>query len=123
MFHYRLVRPLREAGLFVYVPREQGKREAADAIHLETAAGLGAVLVTQNKGDFALLHHRWQAEGRSHAGILLTAQISLGRKIACLQRAARLLTPEAARNQLMELALFETDDRAASYVASLTPPA
>jgi len=38
-----------------------------------------------------------------------------------LERAARLLTPAAASDQLMELALFRTEEEAVAYVAGLTP--
>jgi len=34
------------------------------------AAAEGYVLVTENVGDFSLLHARWLAEGRPHAGIV-----------------------------------------------------
>ena len=79
-------------------------------------------MVTQNRRDFALLHQGWEAEGRDHAGILLVVRRTpLAIKIACLDRAALLLTPAAAHNQLMELDLFDTEERAGAYVASLTP--
>lgn len=68
------------------------------------------------------MHHGWQAEGRRHAGIPLTRQIrDVGVKIGRLERAARLLTPEIAANQLMRLDLFWTEDQALAYVAGLRP--
>jgi hypothetical protein len=39
--------------------------------HLEYAAAHGFILITQNPKDFRNLHDRWQAQGRSHSGILL----------------------------------------------------
>jgi hypothetical protein len=38
-----------------------------------------------------------------------------------LERAARLLTPALAANQLMELPMFGTEERGLLYVASLSP--
>ena len=44
----------------------------------------------------------------------------MGRKMAYLERAARLLTVDASRNQLLMLALFGTEERGEAYVTSLT---
>jgi len=121
MADHDLVRPLREAGLSLYLPSEEGTTRVADDVHLVTATRLGAVLVSQNQRDFAPLHHIWQGEQRAHAGILLVrAGFDIGRKIALLERASRLLTPEAAHNQLMVLSLFATEEQGAAYAASLT---
>lgn len=82
---------------------------------------LGAVIVTHNQQHFAPLHREWQAEGRQHAGIILVVQDGyIGAKLACLNRAARLLTAEAARGQLMPFQMFGTEDLGRAYVASLT---
>lgn len=119
---HHLVRPLRGAGHLIYVPEELGLAGQPDEMHLASAASLGAVMVSQNKKDFEPLYARWLEQGRTHAGIItVTAEWSLGRKIACLERAARLLTPAAAANQLMVLSLFGTEEEARTYVASLTP--
>jgi len=108
----QVARQLRAAGHLIYVTSELGVRGDNDNAHLERAAELGAVMVSQNQQDFAPLHHRWQAEGRSHAGILLMASLYIGHKIERLDRVARLLTPEAAQNQLMNLRGFDTEERA-----------
>jgi len=92
-----------------------------DELHLETATRLGAVLVSQNQGDFVKRHRAWQADGRQHAGILTTQQLGTGIILAQLERAGRLLSPEIARNQLMVLALFDTEGNASAYVVSLNP--
>jgi hypothetical protein len=105
----------------VYLNSEVGLGGRDDPSNLEAATDLRAVLVTQNQKDFSPLHHRWQAEYRRHAGILLLPHIQIGLKIQYLERAARLLTPEAAENQLMELMLFDTEESGLLYVASLTP--
>jgi len=70
------------------------------------------------------LHHHWQADQREHAGILLVQpQLAISRKIEMLGHAARLLTPEAAHNQFMRLALFATEEQGQAYVISLRPAA
>jgi len=122
MVAHRLVRQLREAGHLLYLPPEQGVSGQPDADHLAKATSLGAVLVSQNHQDFAPLHYQCQAEHRPHAGIILVAgRTSLATKFACLERAGRLLTPEMARNHLMHLGQFGTDERAEAFVISLTP--
>jgi hypothetical protein len=45
----------------------------------------------------------------------------IGVRIECLERAARLLTPEIAANQLMVLDMFETEEKGLTFVASLIP--
>jgi hypothetical protein len=122
MIDHRVVHQLRAAGHQVFVTSELGVEGQDDQLHLEEATRLGAVLVTQNQRDFARLHHRWQAEGRAHAGILLVApRQPVSTKLACLDRVGRLLTPESARNQLMVMAMFESETLAHDYVTSLMP--
>lgn len=105
-----VVRRLRAAGLLVYVTTELGLQGQADQAHLERATVLGAVLAAQNDSDFSPLHHRWQAAGRRHAGILVTRQIrDVGTRFERLERAARLLSPDIPKNQLMGLDMFETE--------------
>ena len=116
-----VARQLRAAGHLVYVTSDLGVEGQDDELHLETATRLGAVLSSQNQKHFAPLYGRWYASGRRHAGILLTYQRPLALRIEYLERAARLLTPEAAANQLMFLDYFETEEQGLTFVASLTP--
>jgi len=116
-----VVRQLRAAGHSIFLPSELGVEGQKDELHLETATRLGAVLVSQNQGDFVKRHRAWQADGRQHAGILTTQQLGTGIILAQLERAGRLLSPEIAGNQLMVLALFDTEGNASAYVVSLHP--
>ena len=116
----RLAQQLRAAGHVVYVTSELGVEGQADQHHLEMATDLQAVIASQNRKDFEPLHHRWQAQERRHAGILVTRQLPIWLKIRHLERAARLLTPGIAANQLLELELFDTEERGQLYVAALT---
>src|SRR6187200_2145313 len=69
-----LVAFLSQAGHTVYTPRTEQTRGALDPTHLEYAASHGYAILTQNPGDFRRLHERWQAQGRTHSGILLIYQ-------------------------------------------------
>jgi len=116
-----VARQLRAAGHLVYVTSDLHVEGQDDEIHLETATRLGPVLASQNQQDFVPLHHRWYASGRRHAGILLTHWLRIGLRIERLERAARLLTPDAAANQFMMLDYFKTEEQGLTFVASLTP--
>ena len=119
---YRLVRQLRAAGHLLYLPSELGLEGQADELHLATATHLGAVLVTHNQKHFAPLHYRWESNRQTHGGIILVRQeLDVGKKLASLDRVARLLTAEAASGQLMPLEMFKTEEGAEAYVASLAP--
>lgn len=114
-----LVRQLRGAGLTVYRTTDLTMEGRSDDAHLEKATSLGAVLVSQNQKDFKPLHGLWEEAGQAHAGMLLTEQVSVGAKVVRLKRAARLLTPEAARNQVMYLKQFDTEEGGQLFVLSL----
>lgn len=117
-----MARQLRAAGHVVYMARELGLKGQEDLPQLIKASEFGAVLTTQNQGDFRRLHDEWHVAGRDHAGILLTRQLrAVGTKIERLERAARLLTPDRAANQVLRLDLFGTEEQARGYVRSLTP--
>ncbi len=120
MVDLRLARPLRAAGHLIFLPAELGTRGEPDEAHLTIATAVGATLATYDQKDFARLHHSWAEEGRDHAGIVLAIQNThTGIKLAALDRIARLLSSDAAKNQLLYLASFDTDEGAASYIASL----
>ena len=118
----RLARQLRAAGHLIYLPYELGVEGQDDDLHLAVATARGAVLATHNLDDFNRIYSEWWTEGREHGGILLVRQRDhISTKLEYVERAARLLSPEAARNQLMPYQMFETEETAASYVVSLTP--
>ncbi|MHB8618710.1 MAG: hypothetical protein ACYDAG_03925 [Chloroflexota bacterium] len=82
---------------------------------------MGAALITKDLGDFPKMHKRWESSRGIHAGIVVCQEMEFGEADRRLERAARLLTPEAARNQLMNLNMFATEALAESYVIALTP--
>jgi hypothetical protein len=69
-----LIALLRHAGYTVISPREVGTDGLADPAHLEYAARHSCALLTANTDDFEALHHDWQSQGRTHAGIFLVYQ-------------------------------------------------
>jgi predicted nuclease of predicted toxin-antitoxin system len=69
-----LVTFLTNAGHRVETPRSAGLSGHDDHEHLEYAAQHGLALITKNPDDFEILHHDWQAQGRTHSGILLICQ-------------------------------------------------
>jgi len=115
-----LARQLRTAGHLIYLISELQLLGRDDPFQLESATGLGAMLVTQNQRDFVPLHHQWQAKGRRHAGILVTRWLPIGTRIERLERAARMLSPSIAENQLLQLDLFATEQQAQIYIDSLS---
>ena len=117
----QVARQLRAAGHLIYVTSDLGVEGQDDELHLQAATRLGAVLASQNRRDFDPLHHHWQASGRQHAGILGTHRLPIGLRLECLGRAARLLTPEVAANQLMILDMFETEELGMNYVLAMSP--
>jgi hypothetical protein len=120
MEDHRVARQLRAAGHLVYLPSELSVKGQPDELHLAAATDLGAVIATHNQKHFYPLHREWNAQGRAHAGILLVVQqLDIGSKLASVERAARLLTPELAKNQLMYLKMFETEQRAQLFISSL----
>lgn len=59
----------------VYDLRQQGW---SDAALLQSSAADGRVVVTHNIRDFVALHHTYLAQGRSHAGIVVTPVRTIG---------------------------------------------
>jgi len=62
---------LRQVGHQISTPRSAGTTGSSDFEHLDYAVHHGYTLLTKDPDDFADLHHRWRALGRTHSGILL----------------------------------------------------
>lgn len=50
--------------------------ELDDAALLSACADDGAILVTNNVGDFVVIARQWQLEAREHAGLIFTSDTS-----------------------------------------------
>jgi hypothetical protein len=78
-----LVNALLNAGYDILTARQAATEGDDDLKQLEFAASQGRVLYTLNTADFALLHAKLLASGRSHAGIITIPEqrYSVGEKI------------------------------------------
>ena len=62
---------LRRRGFRVVVPMDVGLLSADDPVHLAYAAHNDLILLPYNRRHFQALQRRYEAEGRTHGGILL----------------------------------------------------
>jgi predicted nuclease of predicted toxin-antitoxin system len=94
---------LRDDGFDVIAASEVGREAAADEEQLEFSASQGRVLVSFNVRDYPAIHLRWLDEGRKHAGILLSKQMSVRETIRALKRVLTTRTAEELENQMLWL--------------------
>ena len=81
----------------VYDFRQQGW---SDAALLQSSAANGRVVVTHNIRDFVALHHTYLAQGRSHAGIVVTPVRTIGTLLTRLMTLHETTTVEEMGNTL-----------------------
>jgi hypothetical protein len=70
---------LRARGHDVEMAEERGLHRVSDEKLLLELASLTRVLLTNNVTDFVPIVRRWAANGRGHAGLILTADSRLSR--------------------------------------------
>ena len=96
-----LVQQASTLGLRILRSDEAGLRGARDEEHLSFAAANAMVLVTSNDGDFQTLHWAWMGASRSHAGIIIAAQlIPTGERIRRLLDLMQTADPRDLANNL-----------------------
>jgi hypothetical protein len=81
----------------VYDVRQQGW---SDAALLQSSAADGRVVVTHNIRDFMALHHAYLAQGRFHAGIVVTPARAIGTLLTRLITLRETTTVEEMANTL-----------------------
>jgi hypothetical protein len=81
----------------VYDLQQQGW---SDAALLASSAAAGRILVTHNIRDFIALHRTYLAEGRSHAGIVVTPVRPVGTLLARLVTLHETTTDDEMANTL-----------------------
>ena len=88
--HGALAGALRKRGYDAIHAVEHRRLGVSDENQLVFARAEERCLVTFNVGDFVQLHNRWRAEGREHAGIIVSRQLPVGvvlrRLLVLLQR-------------------------------------
>ena len=87
-----LMNALRARNVDMVSAHEAGLVSVADEAHLAYATELERTVFTFNTRDFVQLHKAWLAEGRRHAGIIVSDQVHVG------QVMRRLLTLLDARS-------------------------
>ena len=86
---------LRKRGHDAVHALEEKRLGLPDESQLTFAASEDRCLVSFNVGDFVRLHNRWVAEGREHAGIIVSKQLPVGES---LRRLLTLLQREEAKS-------------------------
>lgn len=85
-----LAEVLRQRGYDAVHVLEAGRQGKSDREQLDYAVGQDRVLLTHNIRDFLLLDRSFRAEGKSHAGIIVSDQLPfrelLSRTLRCLSR-------------------------------------
>jgi predicted nuclease of predicted toxin-antitoxin system len=107
----RLADDLLERGFDVLTTQQAGLDTASDEQQLAFATAERRAILTFNIRDFAPLHKRWLAIGRSHAGIVVSQQLGRREYGTLLARTVRLLetmTAEELCNNLIHLEQFRT---------------
>ena len=102
----RLADDLLSRGYDVLTTEKAGLDTATDEEQLAFATEEGRAILTYNIRDFAPLHRQWPAEGRSHAGIIVSRQLGSRQYGLLLQRMLRLLdhfTAEEMTGNLVHL--------------------
>lgn len=91
---------LRRAGIDAISTTETGRVGESDESQLDWASDAERVIVTFNVGHFADLHAGRLAQGRRHAGIVVSSQRPIGEVLRRLLHLARALDAEAMCDRL-----------------------
>lgn len=95
-----LIKALRAREIDLLTAREANLIRVPDEQHLEYATSLNRTIFTFNARDFAKLHTEYLSSGRNHAGIILSAQLSVG---IILRRLLKLLNARSATDMCNRL--------------------
>jgi hypothetical protein len=79
---------------------EAGRLGSDDEPQLSWAAQQGRVLVSYNVGDFARIHGKWVAAGKSHCGVIVSVQRTISDSLRRLLHLATTLSAEDVEDRL-----------------------
>jgi len=102
-----LVPALRQQDYEAYTVRDVGRRGLSDEAQLRFATERGWTVVTHNVNDFKRLHSTWIQQGKTHAGIIVSKRLEIGRMLRALLNLLNQVSAEEAKNQLFYLSNFE----------------
>jgi len=91
---------LKIRGVDVLTTQEAGNKGMNDDDQLNFATTSGRVLFTHNKGDFAKLHKTYSTQGKVHAGIVISDQLSVGELLKRFMRLWFRLSAEQMKSRL-----------------------
>ena len=106
-----LVKALRERRFDAISVHEVGNSDLSDPEHLAYAAAHSRAILTFNSKDFVPLFQEWWEQGRTHHGVIVSAQIPIG---VLLRRTLKLLntvTADEMENNLKVLGEFAERDQ------------
>lgn len=97
-----LTRALSARNVDVTTALEEDMIEQPDSAHLDYATMQGRVLYSFNVGDFCRLHSEYLAQGKSHAGIIVSLQqrFSVGEQMRRLLRISANRSAEQMSNSI-----------------------
>jgi hypothetical protein len=105
--HKRLAVALRLRQFDVISVHEWGRQGLSDKEQLVLAAQSGRALFTYNIADYLKLHLDWHARGETHAGIILSDQLSLSETLRRLLRLLNHVTADEILGQAYWLQAFK----------------
>ena len=85
---------------------EEGNLELSDDEQLKYAVAHGRAILTHNTKDFEPLHRKWLAEGKEHAGIIVSTRIEFGELLRRILRLLNHITVDEMRNTIRYLSDF-----------------
>lgn len=98
--HESVAPALRRHGYDVLSVREVERRGLSDVEQLAYAAEQGRTLVSFNAADYIALHLEYLAQGREHAGIVVSKQVPIGETVRRLLILLDHVSADEIRNQL-----------------------
>jgi hypothetical protein len=91
---------LRRHGIDAVSTPETARLGESDESQLSWAANQGRVLITLNVGHFVCIHGNWLAQGRHHAGIIVSQHRTVGDLLRRVTAVAARLDAETMVNRL-----------------------